>query len=334
MNAPANLQFDDPKTLVWWNRALRGERGPITADEPMTGYYRARSLNKQTGEEKLYAVAYWWHQGRCFCKVNGGETLTGEKYEKMLASWPHVSKEPIKFDVYQAVIKGQPWPDQHVAPKAAAAEASTPLDAQSPTTATPTAAAAEPVDETPQGHLRRNLNALKAGASRYQKIESEDMAAACGDLIGQLSKIHTKAKKVREDANRPHKDVIDANNAIWKPIEDEAEATYKSLKKGPIAVWEKFKRDQADAAAKASQAANAPIASNAPAPASKIKPATGRALSVQETKKAVIADYDAVYAHFKDDLQVKAILQGLANAAVRAGIEVPGTTTEKDVDIR
>src|SRR4051794_28346104 len=120
MNAPA--KFDDPTKLYWWTAALKGERRPMTED-PMAGFYRARSKNKQTGVETLFAVAYWWHNGRCFCRVNGGPTLTGEKHERMLAAWPYVSKEPVQYDVYQAVIAGKPWPDQHVAPKEDPAEA-------------------------------------------------------------------------------------------------------------------------------------------------------------------------------------------------------------------
>src|SRR5579859_194438 len=359
MNAP--VKFDDHTKLYWWQAALKGERRPITADEPMTGFYRARSKNKQSGEETLYAVAYWWHVGKCFCKVNAPgmvgvqPTLTGDKLQRMIASWPHVSKEPIAYDVYQAVVAGSAWPDQHVVEKAAPAAASMLLDAQSPTATTAGAvdqqqADPEPVDNSPQGILKRDIEAARAGIARYVTkgedgkiaylVDSDDLAGAAQSLRATFLKHANAAKKAREEANRPHNEAIRANGKIWTPLEDDAKHFADMLRDGPIKAWELQKRANAEAAAKAAAAASAasgttvaPV-SNTPAPSAKIKGATGKAASVTETKKAVIVDQDAVYAHFKDDLQVKAILQGLATAAVRAGITVPGTTVDKDVDIR
>jgi hypothetical protein len=363
MNAP--IKFDDPTTLRWWAAALKGQRGPINSNEPMTGYYRARNKNRQTNEETLYAVAYWWHNGKCFCRSNppgtigAAPTLTGDKHERMMASWPYVSKEPIEFDVYQSVLAGKPWPDQHVAPKAAPAETSDglPHDAERQGTPPPAAGAVPPpaertteVDNSPQAVLRREIEAARAGITNYVKrdpdgkasslIDSDAMASAAQSLRSQLLTFSNKAKKAREDANRPHNDAIKANGQIWTPLEFLAKSTADDLRDGPIKAWEVHKREQAASAARAAQAATAasgtPVApvSNAPAPSAKIKGATGKAASVQEIKIAVIHDQDQVYAHFRNNEQVKAILQGLANAAVRAGIEVPGVTVTEDVSIR
>lgn len=350
MNAP--IKFDDHTKLDWWNAALKGTRRPITEGEPMTGYYRARSKNKQTGVETLFAVAYWWHNGKCFCKVNGGDTLTGDKHERMMAAWPHVSKEPVQYDVYQSVIAGNPWPDQHVAPKAAPAAASVqPLDAQAPP---PEAGAAdqskEPEDTSPQGVLRREIEAATKGIFNYvtkdadgkivSTIDSDEKAGAAQSLRAQLLASSNKAKKAREEANRPHQDAIKANGLIWSPLENTAKAAADDLRDGPMKSWELHKRDQAKVATTAAVAASAASgttvqpASNAPAPSAKIKGATGKAASVTEVKIAVIHDLDLVYAHFKNNDQVRAILQGLSNAAVRAGITVPGTTTDNDVSIK
>lgn len=365
MNATATAyKQDDPTTLEWWTRALQGKRADINPNEPMTGYYRARSKNKQTGEETLFAVAYWWHQGKCFCKVNppgvvGTQpTLTGEKHERMMTAWPHVAKEPIKYDVYQDVVAGKPWPDEHVNEKAAPAETSNlPLDeGRQVTTTAPAAGAAPPaeeVDNSPQAVLARDIAEAKRGVSRYVRqepgraveylIQSDDMAGAAQTLRAKLLSLSKRAEKTRLEANRPHQDEIKKNNLIWSPLEDDATRMANWLRDGPMKQWEKHKRAQADAAATATAAAQAAqgarnttpaqVASNAPAPSAQIKGATGKAASVTEIKVAVITDYDAVYAHFKDNEQVKAILQGLANRDVRAGLAVPGTTEEKDVKI-
>jgi len=74
--------------------------------------------------------------------------------------------------------------------------------------------------------------------------------------------------------------------------------------------------------------------SNAPAPLAKIKGATGRAASVGAVKVAEITNWNLVWQHFADNEQVKAILQALANGAVRAGIDVPGVTVKDDVSIK
>lgn len=381
MNAP--IKFDDHTKLNWWQSALKGERRPITVNEPMTGYYRARSKNKQTGEEALYAVAYWWHGGNCFCRVNSPgvvgtqPTLQGDRLQRMIDSWPHVSKEPISYDVYLSVVAGNPWPDQHVAPKAAPADVASTLPSGGTTEAT-VAGAADPYvtcagcprfddcrenrrcwdhanqAQTPQGVLKREIEAARAGIIRYVKrgengepvslIDSDDMSGAAQTLRASLLALSNRAKKAREEANRPHNDAIRANGAIWSPLEAAAKAAADGLRDGPMKAWEVHKRDQLASATKAAAAATAAVGhssgvpfepkSNAPAPSARIKGATGKAASVSTVKIAVIHDQDAVYAHFKSNDQVKAILQGLANAAVRAGIEVPGVTVAEDVAIK
>lgn len=351
MNAPA--QFDDPTKLNWWQAALRGERRPI-AEDPMTGYYRAKTKNKRTGEVTLHAVAYWWHNGKCFCKVGGGATLTGDQLQRWIERWPYVSKEPIKYDVYQAVVAGKPWPDQHVDEKAAPAEsASKPLPEAADTSKAGEAGAAdqpkqeapaEPVDNTPQGILKRDIEAAKKGVSRYveveqgkaaiYKIDSDDMLNAAQELRSKLLALATKAKKAREEANRPHNDAIRANGKIWSPLEDEAQRMANWLRDGPMKAWQQHKLDQAAAAKKASETAGAPVPSNAPPPSAKIKGATGRSASAGTIKVALIEDQDKVYQFFREDEQLKAILQGLANGAVRAGIEVPGVTVKEEASIK
>lgn len=359
MNVAANNIVADPTTLQWWASALKGTRGPISEGEPMTGYYRARSKNKQTNVETLFAVAYWWHNGKCFCKVNGPgvvgvqPTLVGEKHERMMSAWPYVSKEPVEFDVYQSVVAGNPWPDQHVAPKAAPAEASTqPLDAGSPPSEAGAADQPEPeIDNTPQGSMRRELDNAKKGIARYVRVKpdgggveslivSDDMAGAAQSLRAQLLALSNSAKKAREAANKPHQDAIRANGVIWSPMETDAKQAADDLRDGPMKAWELHKRAQQASAIKAAEAASTasgatvqPV-SNAPAPAAKIKGAVGKSARVEEIKIAVIHDLELVFQHFKANDQVRAILQGLSNAAVRAGIEVPGTTTDKDVSIK
>jgi hypothetical protein len=57
-------------------------------------------------------------------------------------------------------------------------------------------------------------------------------------------------------------------------------------------------------------------------------------MSVGSVKVAEITDWNAVYQHFADNEQVKAILQALANGAVRAGIDIPGVTVKEEESIK
>lgn len=354
MNAPTNIAYN-PATFDWWKAALKGERGQIHDGEPMQGFYRSRVKNKQTGEvTAIRAVAYWWKDGKCFCQIDG-EILQGDQLERWIGYWPYVSREPISHETWKIVVKeGKPWPDQHVIEKAAPADtASTPPGGEKPPEATG-AGAADQRELTPQGKLKVEIETAIKGISRYVKvgpdgksvvsqIDSDDMAGAAQSLRDMLNKLSTKAKKAREDANRPHQDAIKANGLIWTPLETLAKNSADGLRDGPIKAWEVHKREQAAAAAKAAQAAaasSAPnttppqIASNAPAPSATIKGATGRAASVSTVKIAVIHDLEKVFQHFKDSEQVRAVLQGLSNAAVRAGISVPGVTVTEDVSIK
>lgn len=317
MNAPANIMLDKTKH-DWWRAALKGNRGPIHDGEPMTGFYRSRTKNKKTGEVTLHAIAFWYDKntGECHCQKNEAR-LEGEFLQRAVEQWPYTSKEPISYETWTAVVKeGKPWPDQHVVKPA------------------------EPVAVvTPQGSLSMEIEQAKAGLERYKKIESDAESGAAQSLRSILLALSSKAKKAREEANRPHNDAIRANGAIWSPLEAEAKAAADLLRDGPIKAWEVHKREQAAAAAKAAQAAQASgehvtAKSNAPAPSARIKGATGRAASVGTTEVAEIIDQDAVYQHFRDNEQLKAILQALANAAVRAGIDVPGTTVKEDVSIK
>jgi len=366
MNAPANIAFN-PATFDWWKSALKGIRGPISEGEPMQGYYRSRVKNRQTGEETLRAVAYWYRGDRLCCQVDT-KPMEGEQLQRWVGYWPYVSKEPVTYEAWSAVVKeGKPWPDQHVIEKAAPAEASTqPLDANGHP---PAAGAAEPLHGaepamthtdasngkpvgqlTPQGQLKMEIDAAIKSMSRYVKpgekgepvnlITSDDMAGAAQSLRDALNKLANKAKKAREEANRPHNDAIRANGLIWSPLETMAKDAGIALRDGPMKAWEVHKRDQQARANIAAQAASAASGqtvaprSNAPAPSAQIKGATGKAASVSTVKVAEIEDIDKVFQHFKNDAQVRAILQGLATAAIRAGISVPGAIEKEDVAIK
>lgn len=78
----------------------------------------------------------------------------------------------------------------------------------------------------------------------------------------------------------------------------------------------------------------APVVAPEPPPAiiqpAPIQPTYGKRKLKEELKKfPVVHDWDAIYGHFKESEEVKALLIVLATAAIRAGLAVPGTTTRE-----
>jgi hypothetical protein len=345
-----NIQFDDYTKFHWYRKMLKGERGPISPNEIMAGYYRYRTVSRSTGEVKLSAVGVWYDpptKEGIKIQVNGQhvEHEIGA-VDKWTRNWPFLAKEVVEFSVYKRVLAGHPWPDQHVDPVSVDANKEEPP----PLSTGPSAGESNSeVDYSPRAVMAREVGVAVLGVRRYIKkteygpptylIDSDDMAKGAQELRARLNAMANRAKAILDKANRSHLDAIAENRKNWSPIENTARDWAKELATGPLHAWEKHKIVQHEAALKASAAASAEaghavtVPSNAPAPTGTIKGATGRAASVKPVNKAVIVDYDLVYNHFKHAEALKAILQGLANDAIGAGIEVPGTTVEKDVKI-
>lgn len=100
------MAADDPQ-WNWWREALRGDRGPINANEPMSGFYRLRRKDKATGV-MINTVAAFWREGRTGilrCKQNRRMLSEIEALEL----WPFASKNPIAHAAYQAFMREGNW---------------------------------------------------------------------------------------------------------------------------------------------------------------------------------------------------------------------------------
>ena len=67
-----------------------------------------------------------------------------------------------------------------------------------------------------------------------------------------------------------------------------------------------------------------PVAAPAPAPAAPIKGAYGRAASVRVVRIATVVDQDRLYAAIRDNSELKAAMQRIAQAIVNGGETVAG----------
>lgn len=326
----------------WWRNALKGERGPITADDPEPGFYESRFKSRETGKVTRSTVAYWYdtNDGGLRCHKNGRDVDDLDAREM----WPYASKYPIPEDTYHAVRAGKPWPD---------------VDA-----ATETAESDDTKSEAEK--LVDKIVEAKKNVVLYEKIDSDELSAKAQSLRAELTSLAGRLDKERETLVRPHIDAQRAINGAWNPHINDAKNQAAIIRKAQEK-WEDDKREaQREAERLAQKAADeenarlaaihqqrsedaeqfnetpppapAPVApapqSNMPAPSTQIRGGTGRAASVSVYHEAEITDQDAVYQHFKTDAALKNLLLQLAQSATNAGIAVPGVVTHERSKVR
>lgn len=317
----------------WHAAALKGERGPISADEPESGFYR------QNRNGTYEAVAYWKDStsGAQRCHVNGRELADKLRAIEM---WPYASKNPISDTSYWHFIDHKEWIDND--PGAAVTARGPEID---PAT-------------DPAGSLKAEIDAAKAGIATYATIDSDEQSARAQTLRSALTALSGKATKAYEALNRPLLDEQARIRKVWFPLRDEASTAADAIRK-TMGAWEDIKREnqrraeaetatrqaEANKAAEWSNAAPGtvakvdpppvePVKPNTPPPATKIKGASGRAASVQLKKVVTAIDIDKAFAQFRDEPELYALLLDLSQKVVTAGFVAIGATIEEKSDIR
>jgi hypothetical protein len=290
----------------WWRNALEGRVAPIVEDEPQTGFYRVRRRNKHTGEVTFSAVAYRYEDGQLCCN-DGGNEITD--YVKARDLWTYASKDPITHEVYANVMAGNPWPDLH--------EAVTRSN-RAPPDDTP-----EAIQAAVEDLAREAETIIKDGEAKNP--ETADRAADLADSLGKLEK---KADELRRENKKPHEEAGRAADRIWNPIRDAAESVKRRLKAIVITPWQvKVDRELAEAKRAAAAAGTPPE----DVPQMRTTSGTrGRAIALRTVKIVTIEDRAAVLAFFADRKELTELLQTLAERAVKAGVEVPGTKVTEE----
>lgn len=318
--------------FAWWQAALKGTRGPISADEPESGFYRQKRK-----DGSFEPVAYWKDSadGSQRCHINGQEPRDPLRAFEV---WPHASKNPITEDAYWHRMDTGQWLDNDAG--AAAAAKGPDIDPAS----------------DPVGSMRAEIEKARAGLSAYKAIDSDEQAAKGQTLRSALTALAGKAEKERKRLKQPHLDAGKAVDDAWMPLTKTAQDGANDIREA-LEAWETIKlenqrradqenrkREEAARQEQEWQAAAPPgsvpdqtapppierVAPNTPAPAMQIKGASGRAASVG-TKKVVDAiDLDKAFEQFRNLPQVYTFFLDLAQRAVDAGRDVPGATiTEK-----
>lgn len=326
----------------WHAAALKGTRGPISADEPESGFYR------QKRKDGTYEpVAYWKDSqtGEQRCHING---KSPQDPLRMFEVWPYASKNPITEGAYWHRIDTGLWLDSD--PAAVAAAKGPEIDP-----GTQGASAEE--------SLKLEITKAVKAAEAYKTIDSDEQAAKAQTLRSALTSFKGDAQKKYESWSRPLLDEIETIRKTWFPIRDAAGDAADGIRKA-MGHWEDVKRENAkrvaEEAAKAAQeqewAFNEAVAKAAvanepppeppkpappppntaaiPAPSTKIKGASGRAASVQLKKVVTAIDIDKAFAQFRDDPELYAFLLDLSQRVVTAGFVAVGATVEEKSDIR
>lgn len=308
------MMDDIDRTFTWWQNALKGERGPISADDPMSGFYRW-VWKKPTGTT-MGVVAYWYdsHDQLLRCQVDGRDIDD----IKARTRWPHDSRRPISEEVFQAFRDTGKFPDVDDA-------------AQSDP---------EIADAAPELTAAKTLAALKASAKKYAKVESDEEMAKGQSLRARLQELASSAKKLHKAEKEPHLEACRVVDAKWLPMAKDAEATAVAIRTA-LEGWNDFKLEQAEKARKAAdagaqpgQASPTPVASNAPPPSVQIAGGGGRAAHVGAKSVVTAIDLEKAWQQFGGLPEVYNMFMELAQLSVNAGVDTPCATVEKKSAIR
>src|SRR5882672_7498926 len=331
MSDPTTTVIRDNDSFEWWQNALAGTRGQISADSPESGFYRQKRK-----DGTFEPVAYWKdaETGEQRCHINGKQPRDPLR---MYEVWVHAARNPIPSEWYWSKIDGMGWPDNDTSDAATAKGPEVDPDAD------------------PAGSLKAEIAAARAGLDAYKVIESDEASARAQTLRSALTGLSGKATKAYEALNRPLLDEQKRIREVWFPIRDDAAAGADTIRKA-LGAWEDSKREaarkaQAETDRKAAEHAAAvrkaeeanqppppplppPVAPNMPAPSTKIKGGSGRAASVQLKKIVTAIDIDKAFAQFRDDPELYAFLLDLSQKVVTAGYIAIGATIEEKADIR
>lgn len=302
---------DIDRSFTWWQNALKGERGPIDADNPKAGFYRSKRKDKS-----LHAVAIWYdsNSGELRYQENGRDVDDLRARER----WPHDSRRPIPEDVFWHFRETGVWKDVDQA------------------------AVAAPINDTkPAPTIAEKIAAAKVAALKYKKIESdEDLTLAQSlrahllDLKGEVDKA---GKALYEPLYRDYKAVYDEWSPLVKALDAEAVTIREAME-----AWNDFKLEQAakmiaaveSAAPMSGQASPTPVASNAPPPSVQIAGGGGRAASVAVKSVVTAIDLEKAWQQFGGLPEVYNLFMELAQRSVNAGVDTPCATVEKKSAIR
>lgn len=312
---------------AFWQKALKGDFGPMSEGQPEQGYYRTRFKGG-----KWEPVAIWWDED-----TNGWLAYRSGKEVDAAEVWNFCRTHPITRADYDNALEGKPFKDEDAVVADQIAQAGD---------------NSAKADETEE--LRDQIAAALKGMDAYKSITDDATAARALSLRNRLNELSNQADKVRVKQKEPHLEAGKAVDAKWQPLVKSAKEGANTVRDA-IGSWEtkklqdqrkrereaEDKRIAAEKAAAASEPqadlalAPAPVAAVEAAPAP-IKPTYGKAASVQvKVVLKDVTDWTALAAYMSGHPTFQDTLRQLAQRALDAGrTNIPGITTEEKAAVR
>jgi hypothetical protein len=327
---------------TYWKAALAGEKAHVYVDDPQLGFYRKgiykrdeRGNKKRTGWDP---VAIWINGTTLVLTHPGGDTSDRDRINEV---WSYCCANPISEEWYRAVSeRGEPWPDNPAPPEIPAANREVTKEDN-----------AAPEVMTSKDHATGIDNAIGAAP---KKIASEADAALALGSKNRIAELRLAADKAGKALYDPPYREYKRLHGEWSPMVAKADTAEKAIQKDVLTFREserkRIAKEQEDALAKQrdideanERAAQRSIAAGEPellpevveiemplAPAP-IQPTYGTRKLKEEVKFFLdkVTSWDLLFAHYKNNAEVQALLMKLAGADIKAGHSIPGTTTRE-----
>lgn len=303
----------------------------VSESDPKSGFYRRRTSK----DGPWQTVAIWIDpKGQLVCLVDG--RITDAE-----SVWTWACRNPISEETYHAVRGGAPWPGE---------------PAPSPVVSN--------VHSDPFEALKAEFESDKEIAENFLKtpIKTKEQADKAATWSKRLAAIATKATGLHKVEKQPSLDEGRRVDEKWRDLKEEPKLLSTRIKRASddylneqLRLEEERQRKAREEAAgirrKADQAARAAqnISSNPNDPADEAAKVeaerlaklaadaekeaqarnitagrTGSKLALRTFVSARIVDYDKALVALKDHPEVKALVEQLANRAIRAGHELDG----------
>ena len=287
-------------TYEYWRAAQAGGKPPIHEGEPQPGYYRKRAHRNGP----WLPVAIWEKRegSGLVASVNGRSVDPAE-------IWTWVADKPVSYEAFQTRFETGKWPDEAEVAHQAIGHNAPPADDH----------------EALKAQAEEVIAGARAWLKKHKEISSQVEADTAANWAQRLANLAKEADRKRTEEKKPHLEAGRAVDTKWKPIIDGPKVLASQIK----AALTRFMRAQKEAERrKAAEAlkSGAKVVNANPAAGGQ----EGRKVALRRRKVAIIESYDKTLAHFAEHPDVKAVVQRLAQAAVRAGGAVPGVVVKEE----
>lgn len=308
-----------PDDYAFWRGAL-AENYPYPMQD---GRFECGFWRTKNRDGRQVPVAIWKHNGELRISVDGNDI----EPERFAGRWNFTWQNPITYDAYTYRIKNGEWPGD--IPDEIGRNA--------------------PPDDFAM--LKDNIEDVARQAAKWLQgvgeIVSQENADKAANYREALNKLKKKADACRKEEKEPLAEQVKAVDGKYNPLIHIADQTAVTLRDALTAFMrkqeaearriaeEERKRQEAERKALAEQdiaLATLEPELPAPPPAAKIQAGGqfGRKTGFRTVKRTEITDYPAALAFFKDNPEVRALIQKLADKVTKVGGTVPGVEVKEE----